>query len=39
MPAVRDNYVECMTSVHRDDIERVFTKLHETPFPNKIKEI
>ena len=39
MPAVRDNVVECMTGFHRDDIERVFKKMHEPPCPYKSKEI
>ena len=28
MPTVRDNVVDRMTGVHRDEIERVVTKLH-----------
>ena len=39
MPAVRDDAVERMTGVHRDAIERVVTKLHEPPSPNKSNEI
>ena len=37
MPAVRDDVVEHITGVNRDDIERVVTKLHEPPWPNKSK--
>ena len=37
MPTVRDDVVERMTGVHCDTIKRVVTKLHELPYPNKIK--
>ena len=39
MHGVQDDVVDCMTGVHRDAIERVFTKLHEPPCPNKSKKI
>ena len=39
MPAVQDDVVDCMTGVHCDAIERVVTKIHEPPCPNKSKEI
>ena len=39
MLAVRDSVVECMTDVNRNAINGVVTKLHEPPYPNKIKEI
>ena len=38
MPAVQDDVVEHMTSVHRDAIECVVTKLHDHPYPKKSKK-
>ena len=39
MSAVQDYVVERMIGVHRDTIKHVVTKIHETPCPNKSKEI
>ena len=38
IPAVRDDVLDRITGVHRDTINLAVTKLHEPPFPKKIKE-
>ena len=35
MPEVREDCLECMTGEHHNAIERVITKLHLAPCPNK----
>ena len=39
MPAVRDDVMKRMTGIQGDAMERVVTKLHEPPCPNKSNEI